>query len=686
MSPSGSLRPVSVLMFVIAWSGCRGAPFARQSASESKEVRSTSAEAFVRVPAVTRPVLSPDGRRIAGLAARDGVQVVFEMPHLGERGNDKVNFLSKIDPETIVRALGWSGNGVLVVGYEQPRGRAELDREAQLSADGIVVHNMDTTRVREDRREYRMVALRVDTWRPHQVGESWPLSVSPARPDAVIHWLPDEREYVLVNTYEPGAEGASVRRARVRDGWGKDVVPATPGIDIWYADHEGRVRAGSGRSEEGITGVVVARSSEAEPFAELAGAGTAQHTDFEFAGFDRDPQTLYLRALGASGRKELVSYDLARKRLGARLYGNPEFDVGSLVYSPIDGALWAVEYDAERPALHFFDTEAEREQASIDSALPGTTNRVVSYDAAAQTAIVRTSSDVIPPDYYRYDRERKRMDFLFTELPELDRTKLSPMKPIHYTTRDGIEIAGYLTLPRTPEQKNLPAIVIPHDGPSARVRWDWDPVVQFLASRGFAVLQPNYRGSTGYGRDHERLGYGQWGLAMQDDLADAAHWLVEQGIASKGRVGIYGVGYGGYAALLAVARDPELFRAAASYGAITDLVGLLDHPDQYRSSDLNQPTASALPGDRIELAARSPARQVTRIRAPLLVGHGLEDPIVSPDQASAMIEAVKAAGGSVESHLLRRELHEITNQVNRIEFYEALAQFFERHLVPIEAL
>jgi dienelactone hydrolase len=642
-----------------------------------------SAAAFLRVPAVTHPVLSPDGRRIAGLAANEGVQVIFELP----RGGGEVNFLSKVDPETVVRAFGWSGNGVVLVGYEQPQGRAEQDRESRLAGDGVTIHNMDTTRVRDDRREFRMIALRVDAWSARQLGESWPLSVYPAMSDPVIDWLPADREYVLVNWWESSEVGASAKRARVRDGWGKDVIPAVPGIDVWYADHSGSVRAGSGRSEDGINTVVVARQSEAAPFEELAGAGTAQYTDFEFAGFGRDPETLYLRALGASGRKELVSYDLEQQRRGPRVYGNPEFDVGSLVHSPIDGALWAVAFDGERPALHFVDGEAEREQASIDAALPGTTNRIVSYDAKAQTAIVRTSSDVSPPDYYRYDRSRKRMDFLFTELPELDRARLSPMKPIRYTARDGVEIPGYLTLPRTAEPTNLPAIVIPHDGPSARVRWDWDPVVQLLASRGFAVLQPNYRGSTGYGREHERLGYGQWGLAMQDDLADAARWLVTQGIASNGRIGIYGVGgYGGYAALLAVARDPDLFRAAASYGAITDLVDLLDDPEHYRSQDLNHPTEGVLPGDRDALAQRSPARLADRIRGPVLVGHGLADPIVDADQARAMIDAIEAEGGNVESHLLRRELHEITDERNRIEFHEALAQFFQRHLVAIEAL
>jgi dipeptidyl aminopeptidase/acylaminoacyl peptidase len=206
-------------------------------------------------------------------------------------------------------------------------------------------------------------------------------------------------------------------------------------------------------------------------------------------------------------------------------------------------------------------------------------------------------------------------------------------------------------------------------------------VVQFLASRGFAVLQPNYRGSTGYGREHERLGYGQWGLGMQEDLVDGVRWLVSEGIADPARVGIYGVGYGGYAAMLAAAR-PQMFRAAASFGAVTDLVDLLENPNHYRSNDLNNPVEGKLPGDRDALAALSPARLGAKIKIPVLVGHGLADPVVDADQSRALVDAVEDAGGQVESAFYRRELHELIDEATRVEFHERLAAFFERHLAP----
>jgi dienelactone hydrolase len=670
--PIPSLRAAALVALPLAFGACRSEPRSARSAAP----KGPSAEVFLRIPAVSHVSLSPDGKRIAGLSSNEGVQVVFEAARTSLR---EVNHLTKIAPETVVHAFGWSGNGVLVVGYEQPNSSSEREVLSRRSSQGVV-YDVESVRARRDRdREYRMAALRVATWRQRAGDTSWPLEAHPSQPGGVIHWLPDDPDRVLINWWPSSEVGASALLARVRDGFTKEVVHATPGVNAWYADHQGRVRAGTGRSEDGINAIVVARVDDRAPFTELTGVGISQETDFEFAGFDADPRIVYLTAIGASGRKDLFAYDLA-KRLRRAVYADDRFDVGALVHSPVDGALWAVEVEAEKPELHFFDSKADREQASIDKAFPGTTNRIVSFDRDAKQAIVLTSGDTTPPDYYRYDRERRRMDFLLTANPSVDRAQLAPMNPVRYAARDGLQISGYLTIPRGAVAKNLPVIVIVHDGPSDRVRWGWDPVVQFLASRGFAVFQPNCRGSTGYGREHERMGYGQWGLTMQDDLADGVRWLVAEGIANPTRVGIYGIGYGGYAALLAAAKTPELFRAAASFGAVTDLVDLLESPDHYRSTDLNNPIQGKLPGDRAALAALSPAHLGAQIRIPVLVAHGLADPVVNAEQARAMVDAIEDAGGKVESELYRHELHELVEEHNRIDFHEKLAAFFARHL------
>jgi len=253
---------------------------------------------------------------------------------------------------------------------------------------------------------------------------------------------------------------------------------------------------------------------------------------------------------------------------------------------------------------------------------------------------------------------------------------------VSYRARDGLEIPAYLTVPAGASPSNLPVIVILHDGPTDRAHWGFDATVQFLASRGFAVFQPNFRGSSGYGLDLERAGYRAWGGAMQDDVADGVRWLVSEGIADPDRIGVYGSGYGGYAALLALAADPELFRAGASWGAVTDRAALLDRPGDYSSPDWNHPTVGATPSDREALAARSPAHLADRIRAPVLLAHGTKDRVVAVAQLRAMEDALDAANRPFESEEYRNQGHEFSDESDRIDFHERLVRFFEQNLRP----
>jgi dipeptidyl aminopeptidase/acylaminoacyl peptidase len=355
-------------------------------------------------------------------------------------------------------------------------------------------------------------------------------------------------------------------------------------------------------------------------------------------------------------------------------------EVFTLARSTPDGRLLAVYYETDRPHWKHFDESAGRDQAAIDYELSDTWNEVVSSDAAERVAIVRASSDVSPPRYYIYNRATGRMSLLFEAYPELRRDMMSPMQPVSFAARDGLTLHGYLTRPRGASGAG-PAILLVHGGPTARDVWSWDPEVQFLVSRGFSVLQVNFRGSSGYGARHERLGYKQWGLAMQDDLTDAAQWLIAQGVADPARLGIYGASYGGYAALMGLVKTPELFRAGASFAGVTDIIELLDNVDRYAFSDFNGPVTGDASDDREQLAATSPARHVDRIRAPVLIAHGTEDPSVHVDQAHLMIDALEAAGKPVEAHLYRDEVHGFMDERNAIDFYTKLADFFERHLM-----
>ena len=205
--------------------------------------------------------------------------------------------------------------------------------------------------------------------------------------------------------------------------------------------------------------------------------------------------------------------------------------------------------------------------------------------------------------------------------------------------------------------------------------------MQFLASRGFAVLQVNYRGSSGYGSRHQRLGDKQWGLAMQDDVTDATRWAIASGIADPARIGIYGASYGGYAALMGLVKTPELFRAGTSLAGVSDLYELVDASDHHEFSGFLTALRGDSGDDREQLIATSPARQAERIRAPVLIAHGTRGPSVQVRQAHLMIDALEAAGREVEFHLYQDEVHGFLDERNAIDFHTQLAAFFERHLL-----
>ena len=417
-----------------------------------------------------------------------------------------------------------------------------------------------------------------------------------------------------------------------------------------------------------------------ESFEELVRFDPFTEPGFEFAAFSETPGRIYVWS-PEDDRQTLRSYDLATRSLGPVVYAHPEVDLDGVWTSQRDGHLIAVHYTTDRPHWHFLDEEMRREQAAIDQALPGTWNVIVDMDREERVALVRASSDVVPPRYLLYDRAKRQMYPFFDAYPDLRSESMSPMQPVEFQARDGLVIHGYLTRPKDAAPGPLPTIVLPHGGPTSRDVWGWHADVQFLASRGFAVLQLNFRGSTGYGTRHRRGGYGQWGLAMQDDITDATRWLIAQRIADPARIGIYGASYGGYVALMGLVKTPDLFRAGASLAGVTDILEMLDDDEHYAFSDFNTPTVGDSSRDRDQLAATSPARHAEQIRAPVLIAHGTEDPIVHVNQAHRMIDALEGAGRPVEFHLYEDEVHGFIDERNEIDFYTKLAAFFERHLL-----
>jgi dipeptidyl aminopeptidase/acylaminoacyl peptidase len=335
---------------------------------------------------------------------------------------------------------------------------------------------------------------------------------------------------------------------------------------------------------------------------------------------------------------------------------------------------------------HYIDEEARAEHESIDRALLGvfgrkTDNQIVSTTIDGALMIVSAGCDTQPPVYYVYDREHQRMTRLLVERPDIPAEHLVPMQRVSYTTRDGLEIAAYLTVPKDAETRKLPVIVLPHGGPWARDWKRYDPEVQLFANRGFAVFQMNFRGSTGYGSAFHRKGYREWGQAIQDDITDGVKWLIEQGIADPDRIGIYGASFGGYAAMLGLAKTPDLYRAGASYAGVMDIKTMISDDRRYEwLVAWHKPMVGGSSGDDKRLKRHSPVRRASKIRVPVLLAHGADDQRVHVKHSRRMAKALRDSGADVEFLEFEDEIHGFLLERSRVQFYEQLLAFFERNL------
>jgi dipeptidyl aminopeptidase/acylaminoacyl peptidase len=337
-----------------------------------------------------------------------------------------------------------------------------------------------------------------------------------------------------------------------------------------------------------------------------------------------------------------------------------------------------------RPQTFWFDPRWAGLQAGIDAALPGRTNDLQGDKNGR--VLVMSHGDIDPGRWYVLDTRTSKLREIAAAMPKVDPDGMRPMLPMRYAARDGLSIPAYLTRPAGSDDQPAPTVVLIHGGPHVRDRWEWDQEVQLLAASGYVVFQPQFRGSSGFGRRFEDAGYRQWGRSMQDDIADGVRYLVQEKIADPARVCIVGASYGGYAAMWGAIKTPELYRCAASFAGVSDLADWL-------SSGLwddTNPVTRAIRRDRIgdpdkdrsALDEVSPLKHADRLRTPIFIAHGNLDRRVLASQSRAMVEALKRAGQPVEWMWFDEDGHGFSTAKSRVRYYAALLEFLERHLAP----
>jgi dipeptidyl aminopeptidase/acylaminoacyl peptidase len=378
----------------------------------------------------------------------------------------------------------------------------------------------------------------------------------------------------------------------------------------------------------------------------------------------------------------VVKYDIITKKELEKIFEHPEVDVTNLMSSRKRKVITGVSFNTEKVHYHFFDKQREMLQRDLEKRLPGYEVRVAGFNKQEDRCLVRTFSDRSLGAYYFYDMKTKDFRKLADVSPWLKESDLAEMKPISYQSRDGLTIHGYLTVPKGVQPKNLPVVVNPHGGPWYRDSWGFNPEVQFLANRGYAVLQVNFRGSTGYGRKFWEASFKQWGKTMQNDVTDGVQWLIKQGTADPKRIGIYGGSYGGYTTLAGLTFTPDLYACGVDYVGVANLFTFMKSIPPYWKPFLDMLYGMVGHPEKEQdlLRAASPVFHVNKIKAPLLIAQGANDPRVNKNESDQMVEALKKKGIDVPYMVKDNEGHGFSNEENRFDFYRAMEEFLGKHL------
>jgi len=586
--------------------------------------------------------LSPDGQTISFLAPRDGVLNVWVRPRTGGPERPITD-----DRNRGVQSYFWSRDGTYIL-FVQDSGGDE---------------------------NYHVYA--VDPRYPDWVRDLTPCDGIRAGIVAAPRATP-RQILVSMNLRDPSV--FDVYALNLASGR-RTLVVENPGNVIgWQVDREGVVRAARAQTPAGDFEILV-RDDATGPFRRVA--EYANEDNGYIVGFTPDGQALWVASARDADLLRLVELDVAT---GAErvIDADDEADLAGPVVSDKTGELLAAAYLRDRLVVHTFE-ERFREDWDAVGRLHHGDPGISGQDAEETAWIVSFDDDRDPGATFLFDRTARSSEFLYRSRPWLDPQTLAPMAPVSIPSRDGLVLRSYLTLPVGSAGTNLPMVLFVHGGPWARDAWGYDPTVQFLANRGYAVLQVNYRGSTGFGKRFMHAAEREFAGKMHDDLIDGVNWAIAQGVADPSRVGIYGGSYGGYAALVGVTFTPDVFAAAVSYVGPSSLVTLArSFPAYWRpllaSTWFRYVGDPENPDDLADMERRSPLNRVDRITTPLLVIQGANDPRVTKQESDQIVAALRERAVPVEYICKDDEGHGFVKPENRMEAFGAIERFFAAHL------
>lgn len=630
--------------------------------STSTLAQSLPTEYFSRLPAFDYVKLSPSGNKLAfiqntNLQGGTTILLTYDFATRSQR-----IVVSSDNVKVKINWFEWANDDILLVSgrYETKRNGGRFYRTSLLKVD-LTQKQLELKRVMRKRKQGMGLV------KNNHVSQFQ---------DDVIDFLPNDPKHILVQIDYDKFATPSVYKVNVYTAQITRIEKAKLNVRHWITDQQNVVRVGYARDYDISTVKYYYRTTADDTFDVLFEYDLYEDKSFSVMGFGLDPNIMYYKKYNGD-YKAVYKMDLTTRE-STLVLANDGYDVdGSLIYSSKTNDVIGVSNPHSKFGRYYFNDSSYALVRGLKQAFNDKKVRVVSTNQDENRYIALVQSDNSAPQIYFGDIKQKRTEKLFSQYPELDNANLPHHKKVTYEARDGTEIEAYLTLPTFGEAP-YPTVVHPHGGPGTRDYSGFDPWIAYMTSRGYAVIRPNFRGSRGYGYDFAQAQMQRWGLEMQDDLADAAHWMIEEKIADASKLCIFGASYGGYAAKMATVKTPDLFTCAVSFAGISDLYRLFLDKRKFLGGELR--AKNQLGDNRKDLRKRSPISHVEKIKTPLLVMHGDQDIAVRVEQSREFVDELEDEDKVHKYVEFEDGDHYLSIQKNRTAFFEELDIFFTTYL------
>ncbi len=610
-------------------------------------------EVFARAQGYRNAKLSPDGQHVAvlDLAGEQPTIRVFKL------GLNKVSSIGDLEfAESQIGEMFWVNSSNLMI--------------SQTLTPAVLKPNANLWR--------RLIRIDIKT---SQIEELWSVKLNRLvanEPESILRVLNVESGDVLVSMPQDTGFYPAVYELNIFSGKTTLLEPETPGVTKWLPDWDGRIRLATGINKKNKS-LVWYRESEGKAWTDLSEEKIFSDRNFLPIAFNKSGNKLYMKSALGRAREGFYELDIRHNRITRKIYEHPKYDLGQILLANLDREVVGVTYIDDYLEIDYLSESMKQILALVNKRLPKSRNILMDWSLDKEVLLVLSERVPFPAQYYIFKSNNN-------ELTELPGSKLGvyqyPLilpERVTYFSRDGLEIPAYLTRPQKSDGRARATVILPHGGPWSRDYIRFNDWAQFFASRGYNVLQPNFRGSTGYGILFERRGFGEWGEGMQQDLEDGVLWLIERGIADPEHICIAGASYGGYAALMASIRNTELFKCAIAFAPVTDLK---KYANSFAKSPYKKSLQSMIWGEngKSDIRLNSPVRHGKDVAIPLLLIHGTSDIRVPVSHSRKMVRALKRSKTKVTYLELQGESHFLNKLSSRRQVFSAMEKHLQQSL------